>query len=116
MGQAHTTRDAGIEAIVRDVAQSLLKGVRVVSVIAERGFDSDGDDVVRITVVYDAKAPLNAAAVASMVRRLLPKLEAAAVEGFPLMSFVAKKEARELELALAPRAGCNGAINSRRSP
>ena len=91
-------RDAEIEAIVRKVVEPLLKGVRIVKVFAERALDSDGDEIIRITVVYEARAPLNATAVAGMVRRLRPRLEEAAVEGFPLMSFVAKKEARELGL------------------
>ena len=76
------------------ISESLPDG-RIISVDVLRDVDSDGDDVLNVTVVFDAKSDLDAATVAGLTRHLRPHLEELGEKSFPFMSFISEKEARK---------------------
>jgi hypothetical protein len=87
-----------VEAAIRAVVSERMKDARIVSVRAEHDFDSDGDDVLNVTVVIETASKLDASHLASIVRHVRPKLDEVGESSFPMMSFVTQSDARKLGL------------------
>lgn len=81
--------------LLEGIISKRLTDVKIVSVGVERDVDSDGDDVLNVTVVFDAESDLDAARVAGLIRHMRPHLQKHRENGFPIMSFISEKEARK---------------------
>ena len=77
-----------IEGTVRERFGSQISSVRVA-----RGTDYDGDDIFRVTVVFDGDAPLDAHKTSGIVRHTRHKLLARNERAFPIFDFVSKADA-----------------------
>jgi len=78
-----------IERTVRErFGDGLISSVRVV-----RETDHDGDDVFRVTVVFDSKSPLDAHKTSGIVRHIRHRLIERDEHTFPIVAFVSKADA-----------------------
>jgi hypothetical protein len=93
-----THRD--LEGIVERLLIERFPGAGVDRVLVYSDTDSDGDSVLKITVVLStAPAVLQKEGLVSFVRHLKSKLNEVDVSQFPILSFVSKTEANKLRLA-----------------
>lgn len=90
-----------IEAAIRSALSDTLGGARIVSVQAEQAVDSDGEDILNVTVVIDAASKIDPAGLAGVVRRIRPKLDELGERRFPMLSFLTEADARKLGLEAA---------------
>lgn len=88
-----------IQKAVTDVlAERFGEGVRIVRVSSSEDVDSDGDPILLVKVVYDAPSEkLDAREASGVVRYLLPRLRDIAESRFPILSFIAKSDAKALD-------------------
>jgi len=87
-----------VDALVREVLENDLEGAILEGVSVEEGFDSDGDEILRILVVIgDGSRKLNAHKVSATARHLISRLSEINELRFPLISFASKREAQELK-------------------
>lgn len=77
-----------IEQIVRKRFQARIASVRV-----ERDTDHDGDEVFRVTVIFDGNAPLDAHETVGIVRHTRKELLERNDPTFPIFAFVSKMDA-----------------------
>ncbi len=87
-----------IERIVRDrLSASVIDSVDVKSDV-----DSEGDPILRVTIVFDqTEQGLDQNRVVGLVRHIRSNLEGEGGDRFPLISFIAKNEAAKLKRASA---------------
>jgi len=78
---------------LKGIISKRLTDVKIISVGVERDVDSDGDDVLNVTVVFDAESDLDAAQVVGLIRHIRPHLHKRGENGFPIISFISEKEA-----------------------
>jgi len=91
-----------IDDIVASVVKERLNGVTIESIEVERDVDSDGDPILRITVVFDAEgAELDPEKLVTIPRHLRSKLKKPDVDRFPMFSFISKGDAKKLKHAAA---------------
>lgn len=90
-----------VEQIVLEVLRSRMPEVTFTAVKAERDVDSDGQDVMKIAVVFEAASDLDASKVAGLIRHMRPAMNKQGETSFPIMSFISKKEAQKAGLAAA---------------
>jgi len=91
-----------VTAIVKKILSKDFRDVVVEEVRVFEDLDTDGDEILRVYVVFDGKpSDLDAGKLSSMVRRVRPELEKIKEEAFPLFSFVSKKEWKGAKLAMA---------------
>jgi hypothetical protein len=87
-------RKLDADKVAETVATTLapdFQSIRFLRVNVSPGTDPDGNDLLRIEVVYDGTLKReDARHLASAVRRLRPALEEIDVELFPLLSFVSR--------------------------
>ena len=89
--------DQSLEGIIENVIREWFSDAEINSVSIVPDVDSDGDQILRITVVFDTREKLlDKYKMAGLVRHLRAKLAHADTEVFPLISFIAKKEAAKL--------------------
>ena len=84
---------AALGQLLKGIISKRLTDVKIISVGVERDVDSDGDDILNVTVVFDAECDLDAARVAGLIRHLRPPLHKRGENGFPIISFISEKEA-----------------------
>ena len=82
-----------LEELLKGIISKRLTDVKIISVGVERDVDSDGDDILNVTVVFDAESDLDAARVVGLVRHMRPHLHKRGENGFPIISFISEKEA-----------------------
>lgn len=84
--------DAGkVEATVADTLSRYFENIKIIRVDVDRDIDRDGQDILRIQVVFDGVVKgKDAASIAGAARRLRPALEKIDEDLFPLLSFVSK--------------------------
>ena len=88
-----------LETLVRDALAERFPDADIDRVIIRPDLDSDGDKVLRITVVLEGHAGnLNREKLVGFVRHLKSRLATAECDEFPLLSFVERNEARKLKL------------------
>lgn len=88
-------RDIGkIARIVRNEVEADFAGVKFLDVRVNADVDSDGNDILRIDVLFDGEPrDLDAKKVAGIVRRVRPELIRLAEEqAFPLFSFISRSD------------------------
>jgi len=82
--------------IARVVAETLrrdFENIRIIDVKAALDHDRDGDEILRIEVIFDGRLKnKDAKHLAGAVRRLRPALEGADADLFPLLSFVSRTD------------------------
>lgn len=96
--------DLNVEArsLIEEVVRDRFGDASIVSVHVREDEDFDGDIVLYVTVVFDAKKPLDSDKTNSIVRhtrhRLMHERDDRA---FPVFSFVSKSDASRLKTAAA---------------
>jgi hypothetical protein len=82
------------DRVAETVAETLgpdFESIDIIKVNVSPGTDPDGNDLLRIEVVFDGTLRrADARHIASAVRRLRPALEELDIDLFPLLSFVSK--------------------------
>jgi len=85
-----------ISAIVRETLQQKLPDIKIISVKVSEQWDPDGDEVLRIVVVFEAAdSKVDTRKFASAVRYLRPKFDEICESAFPLLSFITKSDAEQ---------------------
>jgi hypothetical protein len=92
--------DRAMEGIVQQLIREQFPDRNVDRVFVEGDEDSDGDAVLRITVVVErATIDLDRSTLVGLTRLLRSKLIEANITAFPVLSFVTKGEANALKIA-----------------
>jgi hypothetical protein len=89
MGSTVSTEEIG--EVVKDTLRTDFDGIEIVDVRVAREEDSDGDEILRIDVVFEGSR--NARHLSAAVRHVRPKLIAIGEQAFPLFSFITAKDA-----------------------
>lgn len=95
---------AEIEGAVRDVVIERFSDAKSLSVRVERTEDFDGDDVLKIYIIFEPTGgndTLDPAKMSGLPRHIISRLQDLDFSMFPLVSYVSKKEAAKLNLAAA---------------
>lgn len=80
--------------VKRQFTEAVIHSVNVKSDV-----DSDGDDVLRVTIVFETSGKtLDRNKMVGLVRHLRSELTDMESDSFPLISFVSKKEAKKFRL------------------
>jgi hypothetical protein len=91
-----------IEALIDRVVRGRFSDVVIQSVTASKDTDYEDEVVIRVTVVFDHKGPLDAQKSAGLVRHLRHALIGELEEStFPIVTFVSKSEAARMGTAAA---------------
>ncbi len=83
--------------IIKADLQKRFEDVEIVSINVVPEVDEDGDDVLFVSVVFDAKERkrLDPRKTSAMARSIVPQLMSAGEDAFPVFSFIRKSEWRE---------------------
>ncbi|MFQ6550711.1 hypothetical protein AAD018_000025 [Aestuariibius insulae] len=85
--------EKSIDDVVRSLVSERFDGITIVDVNIEEDVDFDGNPILRVSVVYDAKDDTSAGrSFAGLLRNLRPALHGRGEERFPVMSFVDSSE------------------------
>ena len=92
-----------IRDIVRELVEGEIAPVEVLDVSVEESLDGDGDEYLRIRLLYDGvPKDLDYSRVVSIVRLLRPRLlELAGETAFPVISYISKDDLGERQFAAA---------------
>lgn len=86
------------KAVFEVLTERFGEGVNIISVFSSDDVDSDGDPILVVRVVYETPSEkLDAREASGVVRHLLPRLQAISESRFPILSFVAKSDAKALD-------------------
>ena len=86
--------DAKLLQAIESIVKSDFPSANIISVSATEDEDSEGDRVLKITVVFESETGLlDPKSAAGIVRRVRPKLRERNVEAFPIFSFMTKADA-----------------------
>jgi hypothetical protein len=90
-----------IERIVKETLSDDFDNVKIIDICASQEFDSEGNELLRINVVFEGAAKdVNAHKLSGAVRQIRPKLREIGTDAFPLFSFISKKD-RDVRLGCA---------------
>lgn len=93
---------AALDELVGEVVRERLKDVKIESVTVERDVDSAGEQILRVTVVFDSRSKkLDADKMLGMSRHLKSRLTQDEAGLFPMFRFVSKGDAAKLKHAAA---------------
>lgn len=93
---------SNLTEIVTNVLRERFDDVDIERVEIERDFDDDGDEILRIQVVFDGKEKqLDARKASSVQRYMRPKLADVSENAFPVISYVSKSDYRKRNPAAA---------------
>lgn len=91
-----------LQTVVQNLLAERFPEAIISRVVVQPDIDSDGDRILRITIVLASEPQqLNPLNLVSFPRLLRPRLAEEKAEAFPVVSFVAEKEARKLNLEAA---------------
>ena len=94
--------DKVVRQTINDIVRRRLTSARIVNVDVRSGFDSDGDPVLRVTVVFASEPTAqDTKKMVGLVRHIRTGLNRSGADSFPLLSYVSRREASKLELAAA---------------
>lgn len=84
-----------VQSVVDSVIRERLgQNIDVISVVATRDEDYNGDEILRVTVVVDSpSSAFDAKRLSSLLRFLRPRLAEHKEKAFPLVSFMSKADA-----------------------
>lgn len=93
---------ADIKELVSEIVRGEFENAKIESIDVTEDVDSDGDPILRITVVFDPSGDgLDSQKMVGLVRHLRPKLAENNIVSFPLVRFVSKADADKLKRAAA---------------
>jgi hypothetical protein len=93
--------DPEIERIVKETLSDDFEDIKILDISTTQEFDSEGNELVRIDVVFEGSAKdVNAGKLSGAVRQMRPKLREIGSDAFPLFSFISKRD-RDLKLGCA---------------
>lgn len=91
-----------VENVVRSVLTDRFPDAKVAKIAIRSDVDNDGDDILRVIVVLEGvPSQLDKKALVGFVRHLRSRLEEVNHEEFPILSFISKSEAKNLDLETA---------------
>ena len=91
---------SALKSLLQEVIKRRLPNASIIDVKVERTLDFEGEEVLEVTVIFEAKSDLDSERVAGLIRHLRPRLEEHGERSFPIMSFVSRKEAERRGLAV----------------
>ncbi|QYO75332.1 hypothetical protein [Devosia salina] len=91
-----------LQKIIEDTITKDFDNIKILSVNVARDVDFEGDEVLKIEVVFEGtRKDIDARKVSGAVRHVRPHLSAIGEMAFPLLSFVANSDRGRTELAPA---------------
>lgn len=82
-----------LERIIRSVLEEIFGNDRIEDVYVASAYDEDGDEILRITVVFDGtEEQFDARKASSVVRHMRPRLATIGEQAFPIISYVSSDE------------------------
>ncbi len=79
--------------IVQAVLKEIFGAARIGDVSVAPDYDKDGDEILRVKVVFDGtEEPFDARKATSVVRHMRPRLAQIGEQAFPLISYVSSDE------------------------
>lgn len=82
-----------LERIIRSVLEEIFGDDRIGDVYVASAYDEDGDEILRITVVFDGtEEQFDARKASSVVRHMRPRLATIGEQAFPIISYVSSDE------------------------
>lgn len=85
-----------VQKLVRETTFQHFPGGEIKEVRVFRDKDFDGEPILRVQAIFDARAPLDPKLTSSLIWRLRESLETVEEHDFPSVSFVSKSDARSL--------------------
>jgi len=90
-------REQAVHDIIKSVLEDRFRNVNILSINVMPDIDEHGDQVLFVTVVFDGeKKRLDTKETSSLARRVLPRMEEIGDDRFPIFSFIAKSELRNV--------------------
>ena len=87
------TDTESIKEAIESVVKTRFEEGQIVSVSVQPDVDADGEDILRVRIVFNANRPtLDAELASSLIRHLRLKIEEIGETAFPIMSFVSKAD------------------------
>ncbi|MBV1707649.1 MAG: hypothetical protein KGQ37_10630 [Hyphomicrobiales bacterium] len=87
-----------LEKVVKQTVRQHLDGATIDTITVQPDEDSDGDPVLRITVVISSDmGAIDPRRLTSMGRIMRPKLEDLGEPGFPIFRFISKRDYKRLK-------------------
>ncbi|MDE0304198.1 MAG: hypothetical protein OXI87_04835 [Albidovulum sp.] len=82
-----------VTEIVSNLFHERFKNVEIISVDINEDTDADGDEILRVKVVFSADGDrLDSSLTSGFLRYLRPKLSELGIERFPVMSFISMQD------------------------
>lgn len=93
--------EANVQKLIDKVIKDHFGDVQIDAVHVEEDFDADGERILRVTVVFDAKKGLDPAKSKGLVRHMRSALTETNDYLFPIIAFRSRADAKRLKAAAA---------------
>lgn len=90
-----------ITKIIKDMVYREFPDAQVQEINVEDATDSDGDPILRVTIVFKTSRDIDTRKTSGLVRHLWPQLQAAEESRFPLFRLMTSADAKRLGTATA---------------
>ena len=91
-----------VTEIIKDTIGSDFSNIEIIDIKVNTDVDFDGDDILRIEVVFKGSPKtVDTSQLSGMVRHIRPKLSDIGAEAFPILSFISDKDIKGTGLAPA---------------
>jgi hypothetical protein len=90
-----------IKKVVTDALAADFDDLKILDVKIQEDVDADGDEVLRIEVIFAGAPKLDARKISGAIRYLRPKLTAIKETAFPLLSFISDADLEHGKLGAA---------------
>ena len=82
-----------LKGIIRAVLEEIFGAARIGNVYVASAYDEDGDEILRVKVVFDGtEEQFDARKASSVVRHMRPRLATIGEQAFPIISYVSSDE------------------------
>ena len=82
-----------LKEIIRAVLEEIFGDARIGDVYVASAYDEDGDEILRVRVVFDGtEDQFDARKASSVVRHMRPRLATIGEQAFPIISYVSSDE------------------------
>ena len=82
-----------LKGIIRAVLEEIFGDARIGDVYVASAYDEDGDEILRVKVVFDGtEEQFDARKASSVVRHMRPRLAMIGEQAFPIISYVSSDE------------------------
>ena len=89
--------DEEITAVIEGIVREKFADAGIESVRVDRALDHEGDDVFKITVVFNKRGMLNSHKTSAIARHVRHRLLEARDASFPIFTFMSKSDAASLK-------------------